>query len=149
MRKRLERVSDIKVLNAEHGIRIAQALFAENYFETDDDRKPIIGHMEEITVFGDDDAKAEVSAFVKTGRYRSAIASELARDLGLIDLEDLLWYQQESGEGKVPVVEVDFELKDIKVDTEMIVSKRLDRSKYKLEIGRRDLENFIVRVESK
>jgi len=149
LRKHLERVSDIKVLSAEHGVRIAQALFAENYFETDDDRRPIIGHKEEVVVFGDHGTKTEVEAFIKTGRYRSAIASELARDLGLIDLEDLLWYQQESGEGKVPVVEVDFELKDIKVDTEMIVSKRLDRSKYKLEIGRRDLENFIVRVESK
>ncbi|KUK79006.1 MAG: Alpha-L-glutamate ligase [Microgenomates bacterium 39_7] len=148
LRKRIEKVADINVLNPEHGVRIAQALFAENYFETDDEKRPIVNHQEEITVFGDNDSEKKVEAFIKTGRYRSAIASELARDLGLIDLEDLLWYQQEAGEGKVPVVEVDFELKEQRVDTEMIVSKRLDRSKHKVEIGRRDLSNFLVRIEN-
>lgn len=149
LRKRLEKVADINVLNPEHGVRIAQALFAENYFETDEERRPIITHKEKAIIFGDNSSQIETEILVKTGRYRSAIASELARELGLIDLEDLLWYQQDSGEGKVPVVEVDFELKEQKVDTEMIVSKKLDRSKYKVEIGRKDLTNFLVRVEKK
>lgn len=149
LRKRLEKVADINVLNPEHGVRIAQALFAENYFETDEERRPIITHKEKAVIFGDNNAQVETEILIKTGRYRSAIASELARELGLIDLEDLLWYQQESGEGKVPVVEVDFELKEQKVDTEMIVSKKLDRSKYKVEIGRKDLINFLVRIEKK
>jgi len=149
LRKRLEKVADINVLNPEHGVRIAQALFAENYFETDEERRPIITHKEKAIIFGDNSSQIETEVLVKTGRYRSAIASELARELGLIDLEDLLWYQQDSGEGKVPVVEVDFELKEQKVDTEMIVSKKLDRSKYKVEIGRKDLTNFLVRVEKK
>ncbi len=148
LRKRIEKVADINVLNPEHGVRIAQALFAENYFETDDEKRPIVNHQEEVIVFGDNNSQREVEAFIKTGRYRSAIASELARDLGLIDIEDLLWYQQEAGEGKVPVVEVDFELKEQLVDTEMIVSKRLDRSKHKIEIGRRDLSNFLVRIDN-
>ncbi len=149
LRKRLSKVADIKVLNPEHGVRIAQALFAENYFETDEERKTFISHKEDIVVFGDNKDKKEVQAFVKTDRYRSAIASELAKELGLIDLEDLLWYQQEAEEGKVPVVELKFELKEQLVDTEVIVSKRLDKSKYKFEIGRKDLVNFIVRIERK
>ncbi len=149
LRKRLEKVADINVLNPEHGVRIAQALFAENYFETDEERRPIISHKENAIIFGDNSAQVETEVLIKTGRYRSAIASELARELGLIDLEDLLWYQQDAGEGKVPVVEVDFELKEQKVDTEMIVSKKLDRSKYKVEIGRKDLINFLVRIEKK
>lgn len=149
LRKRMEKVADIDVLNPKHGVRIAQALFAENYFETDDEKRPIIGHNEEIIVYGDNGSQREVDAQIKTGRFRSAIASDLARDLGLIDLEDLLWYQQESGEGKVPVVEVDFELKEQKIDTEMIVSKRLNRSRHSVEIGRKDLPNFLVRIERK
>jgi alpha-L-glutamate ligase-like protein len=146
LRKRLERISDLNVLNPKHGVKIAQALFAESYFETEDERKPIVGHKENITVFGDHGAREEVEAFIKTGRFRSAIASNVARELGLIDLEDLLWYQQEE-EGKVPVVEANFELKGQRIDTEMIVSKRLNRSQHKVEIGRKDLTNFMIRIE--
>jgi alpha-L-glutamate ligase-like protein len=147
LRKRLEKVADINVLNPQHGVRIGQALFAENYFETEEDRRAIVGHQEEIIISGNHNSSKEITAFIKTGRFRSAIASELAHELGLIDLEDLLWYQNETEEGRVPVIEVEFELKEQKVDTEMIVSKRLDRSKYKVELGRRDLVNFLVRIE--
>ncbi len=149
LRKRLEKVADINVLNAQHGVRIGQALFAENYFETDEERRIIVSHRENLVVFGDNNSSKEVLGFIKTGRFRSAIASELANELGLIDLDDLLWYQNEMGEGKVPVVEVEFELKEQRVVTEMIVSRRLNRSKFKLEIGRRDLTNFLVRIEKK
>jgi alpha-L-glutamate ligase-like protein len=146
LRKRLERVTDLNVVNPLHGVKIAQALFAESYFETEDERKPILTHKENITVLGDEGKREEVEAFIKTGRYRSAIASEVAQELGLIDIEDLLWYQQEE-EGKVPVVEADFELKGQKVDTEMIVSKRLNRCQHKVEIGRKDLTGYMIRIE--
>ncbi len=148
LRKRLEKVADLNVINAKHGVKIAQALFAETYFETEDERKPIISHKETVTVFGDNNNQQEVLALIKTGRFRSAIASEIAQKLGLIDLEDLLWYQQIE-EGKVPVVEADFELKGQRVDTEMIVSKRLNRSQHKVEIGRKDLGNFMIRIEKR
>ncbi len=148
LRKRLERISDLNVINAKHGIKIAQALFAESYFETEAERKTIITHKEMVTVFGDHGSSQDVPAFIKTGRFRSAIAGKVAQTLGLIDLEDLLWYQQEQ-EGKVPVVEADFKLKDQRIETEMIVSKRLNRSRHKVEIGRKDLSNFLIRIERK
>jgi alpha-L-glutamate ligase-like protein len=147
LRKRLERVEDLNVLNPKHGVRIAKALFAENYFETEEERLTIINPKEDIIIFGDNARSEKVLALIKTGRYRSALASDLARDLGLIDLEDLLWYQQEAGEGKVPVVEVEFELNEERVKTTMIVSKRLNRSRHKVELGRRDLAGFLVKVE--
>ncbi len=147
LRKRLERVEDLNILNSKHGVRIAKALFAENYFEAEEERLTIVNPKEEVTVFGDNARSEKVLALIKTGRYRSALASDLARDLGLIDLEDLLWYQQEAGEGKVPVVEVEFELNKERVETTMIVSKRLNRSRHKVELGRRDLAGFLVKVE--
>ncbi len=147
LRKRLERVEDLNVLSAEHGIRIAKALFAENYFETTEERLTIVNPKEKVLVFGDDGRQKEILAWIKTGRYRSAISLDTAQELGLIDVEDLLWYQQEKGEGKVPVVEINFKLKEEPVSTSMIVSKRLNRSRHKMEIGRKDMGKFMVKVE--
>lgn len=147
LRKRLERIEDLNVLSAKHGIRIAKALFAENYFETTEERLTIVNPKEKVLVFGDKGRRKEIQAWIKTGRFRSAISSDIAQELGLIDVEDLLWYQQEEGEGKVPVVEVKFELKEELISTSMIVSKRLNRSRHKMEIGRKDMDGLLVKVE--
>jgi hypothetical protein len=104
----------------------------------------ILKPKEEIDVFSEDKQKHQILAQIDTGRFRSAIASEFASDLSLIDLDDLLWFQQESGEGKVPVVEIKFKLKDKLVKTAMVVSKKLNKSRYKVVIGRKDLDGFLV-----
>lgn len=146
LRRRLERVQDLNVISAEHGVRIGQALFAENFADKikAEDGLTIIAPYEQIEVFNDAKLKFEADALINTGRYRSAIASTLAEKLGLIEIDDLLWFQQESGEGKVPVVEVTVKLKDRKIKTAMVVSKKLDRVKHNVEIGRRDLAGFLV-----
>lgn len=147
LRRRLERVQDLNVLDADHGVRIARALFAENFASKikDEGELPIIETNETITIFGDDKKEEEIKALINTGRFRSVIASKLAEKLGLIDVEDLLWFQQISGEGKRPVVEVKFRLKDKIITTSAVVSKKLNRSKQKLEIGRNDLVGFVIR----
>lgn len=147
LRKRLERVEGLNVLNPEHGVRIGQALFAQRYFETPEEQLTIVQPKEPALVFGEDGEQKEVLASIKTGRFRGAIAEELAKELGLIDIEDLLWYQTEQGEGKAPVVEVKYALKEEPITTTMIVAKRLNRSKHKLEIGRKDLPGFLVKVD--
>jgi len=65
----------------------------------------------------------------------------------LIDVDDLLWFQSEQEEGKVPVVEVKFKIKEQVVKTTMIVSNKLNSKKNKIEIGRQDLKNFIIRFD--
>jgi alpha-L-glutamate ligase-like protein len=146
MRRRLERVQDLQVLNPEHGVKIGQALFAENFADKikAEDGLLIVAPFEEVTVFGNDKQKTETLALLNTGRFRSAIASTLAEKLGLIGLEDLLWFQQEGAEGKVPVVEVTIKLKDRRIKTAMVVSKKLDKLKHNVEIGRKDLGGFLV-----
>lgn len=149
LRRRLERVHGLQVLNAEHGVRIGQALFAESFADKimAEEGLTIVNPREEIQVIGENRKKKKCQALINTGRFRSAISTELADQLGLIDLDDLLWFQQESEEGKVPVVEVGFQLKNKRRSTAMVVSKRLNRSKHKVEIGRKDLAGFLVGTE--
>ncbi|NCN03902.1 MAG: hypothetical protein GW942_02410, partial [Candidatus Pacebacteria bacterium] len=81
---------------------------------------------------------------VNTGRFRSAISEEFADQLGLVDLEDLLWRQQEGLEGKLPVVEVQFSMKSKKQKTAMVVTKTLNRTKHHVELGRKDLQGYLI-----
>jgi len=87
-------------------------------------------------------------AFVDTKRFRSAISQELAEDLGLLDYDDLLWQQQEVVEGKLPVVEVTMQIKDKKITTAMLVTKRLNKGRHRVELGRKDLEGFLVGTDN-
>ena len=147
LRRRLERVQDLNVLSAEHGVRIARALFAENFASKikEEGDLSIIDIEETVTLFGDDKTQMEKKALINTGRFRSIIASNLAKELGLIDVDDLLWFQQIAGEGKRPVVELKFKLKDKIITTSVVVSKKLNRSSKKIEIGTKDLAGFVIR----
>jgi len=146
LRRRLERVEELNVLNPEHGVRIGQALFAEKFSDKilAKDGITIINYKEEILLYNDNRQAVKIEALINTGRYRSAISADLAEELGLIDLEDLLWFQTEEGEGKRPVVEVRFKLKKQLFTTTMIVSKKLNGSRHKVELGRRDLAGFLI-----
>lgn len=146
LRRRLERVADLRILNPEHGVRVGRALFAETFADKiiSQEGLIIINPHEKIIVFGDSKEKFEIPALVHTGRYRSAISYNLAQDLGFLDPEDLLWFQQEKEEGMAPVVETTMKIKDRKITTAMVVSKRLNKTKHKIELGRRDLAGFLV-----
>lgn len=146
LRRRLDRVTDLNVLNPEHGVKIGQSLFAENFSDKikAEDGLVIVKPFEQITVFGENKQKHEVEALMNTGRFRSAIAIELAKELGLIEVDDLLWFQQEKEEGRVPVVEVSYKLKDRKYATAMVVTRKLNKAKHKIELGRHDLTGLLV-----
>lgn len=146
LRRRLERVEELHVLNPEHGVRIGQALFAERFSDKikAEDGLLIVSPFENIEVYGDNKNPVTVEALINTGQFQSYIASKLAKELGLIDLDDLLWYQQEKEEGRLPVVEVKFKLKDRKITTTMVVSRNMNKSKIALKIGRKDLTGFLV-----
>jgi len=146
LKRRIERVEGLEVRDEYHGVKIAQALFAESFADEfkADQGLTIISTHPKITIFDDKKKKHQVQALTNTGRFRSAISSQLAEDMGLVDLEDLLWRQQETAEGKVPVVNVSFKLKGKKINTAMVVTKRLNRKKYKVEIGRKDLDGFLI-----
>ena len=146
LKRRLARVSDLEVLNPEHGIKIAQALFQSRLaadFIAPDEKAPI-SFIETGEIVGDKETRA-ISFIVDTGRQRSSISRELAIELQLCEPEDLLWFQAtETGE-KAPVIEVTFILAGKKIKTAMLVSKTLDKAKNKVRLGRRDLDSFIIK----
>jgi len=150
LKKRLERVEGIEVRNAEHGVKIGQALFAESFADEIIAKEglKIIQTREHINVLDENEKYHDILAFVDTKRFRSAISQELAEDLGLLDYDDLLWQQQEVVEGKLPVVEVTMQIKDKKITTAMLVTKRLNKGRHRVELGRKDLEGFLVGTEN-
>ncbi len=149
LRRRLERVEDLNILDAKHGVKVAQALFASDFAAKIKGNAdfPVVALREDILLYGDNKEKIETIAFLNTGRQSSAIAKQLAQELGLIDVDDLLWFQAEQEEGKVPVVEVKFKIKDQIIKTTMVVSNKLNNKQNKVEIGRKDLKNFIIRFD--
>jgi len=146
LRRRLDRVTDLTVLNPEHGVKIGQSLFAESFSDKikAEEGLKIVNPFEHILIYGEQKKKIEELALINTGRFRSAISSDLAKSLGLIDINDLLWFQQEKEEGRVPVVEVSYKLKDRKCATAMVVTRKLNKTKHQVEIGRNDLGGFLV-----
>ncbi len=147
--RRLERVRGLNVLSVEHGVKIAQSLFAASFSEKlVGEETPIVHASEEIIVFDALKKPHTSKVFINTGRFRSAIAESLVRDLDLTDPENLLWYQQEKKEGLAPVVEVKIKLKNKNIKCAMVVSKRLNRGGHQVELGRRDLGGFLVKAEA-
>jgi alpha-L-glutamate ligase-like protein len=146
LKRRIERVEGLEVRDEVHGVKIAQALFAENFSDKirAEEGLVIISTQPQIHVMDERRKYHSVKAQVNTGRFRSVISEALAEELGLVDLEDLLWRQQEGVEGKLPVVEVTLKIKQRTIKTGVIVSKRLDRTSYKVELGKRDVEGFLI-----
>lgn len=146
LRRRLERVEGLTVNNPDHGVRIAQALFAESFSDQIKAQEglQIIHYREVIELFLPDKKLVKIEALVNTGRFRSAISAQLAQDTGLADLDDLLWFQSSGEEGNQPVVEVEYKLTNRKRKSAMLVTKSLNRTKHKIEFGRNDLTGLLV-----
>ncbi len=145
LKRRLERVEGLEVRNAQHGVKIAQALFAEIFVDEDKmgEATPIISYRPSIQVYDDKRKARSIDALINTSRYRSAISQELAEELGHYDMEDLLWRQKEI-EGSVPVIEIKIKINDQIIKTAMVVIKRLNRTSHKIELGRKDIQGFLV-----
>jgi alpha-L-glutamate ligase-like protein len=146
LRRRLERVEDLEARNVNHAVKIGQALFAENYplVTIGDSELTVVSPKEEVEIFGEHGQKRKGLALINTGREFSAIAIDVAKELGLADQNNLLWSQYVEGEGKEFVVEVEYKLRDRVRKTTMIVSKRINSAKYLMHIGRKDLTGLLV-----
>ncbi len=146
LRRRLEKLEGIQARNVHHAVKLAQSLFAENYpaLTPDETDRPILQSREDIIVYDDYDKPTEIACLINTGRYRSVIAESLANQLQLNRPSDELWQFSEEHEGKIPVVEVRIKVRDRIISTSMAVSKRLNKKKQQIELGRKDLSGFLV-----
>lgn len=146
LKRRLQRVEEIEARSVSHAVRIAQALFAQSIPAQSlaEGELTIVEPKEVIHVYDFNDKPHEIKALMNTARFRSAISIEKAKELKLFSPSDLLWSQELEGEGKVPVIEVQFKLKHRVITTQMVVTKKLTTKQHDIEIGRNDLKGFVV-----
>jgi alpha-L-glutamate ligase-like protein len=84
LKRRLERVQDLKIKTAERGVRVGMDLFGGEIEEELEDisGKKIIGTVEKVKLIGKDGKEIEVEAKIDTGAGFSSIGIDLAKELG-------------------------------------------------------------------
>lgn len=150
LKKRLERVEDLEVRDAEHGVKIAKALFASRFADRVAAEGGIktVGVWENIKLLSSKGEKIEVKAKIDTGAWKTSIDQELASQLGILKTSNVLWtkiYKSSLGQEKRKVVNLTFFLAGRKIRTIANVANR-KVLRTPLIIGRRDLEGFLVKT---
>lgn len=149
LRKRLERVEGLEVKDAEQGVKIAKTLFAERFADRvmAEEGVQIVGVWENVKVRSMEKKRVELRAKIDTGAWRSSIDRELAKELGLLKPENILFTKvYKSGLGKEirKAINLTFYLAGRKIKTVANVSDRA-HLRAAMIIGRRDLSGFLVR----
>lgn len=150
LRKRLDRVEDMKVLSPEHGVKIAQALFAADFSDRVKGKGGVktIPAIDEITLKGiiTKNQRKKVIAKVDTGAWRTSINQNLAAELGLTRKDNVLWTKSVKstlGQQERPIVAMTYWLAGRKIKTSASVAKRT-ALKFPVIIGRKDLKGFLI-----
>jgi len=148
LKKRLDRVEDLEVRDAEHGVNIAKALFAGRFSDRVKAVEGIktIKTTEEVKILADNKKKVSVSAKIDTGAWSSSIDRELAQELGLLKKTNILWYGRKKsslGTEKRPIIPITFWLAGRKIKTKASVSNRKNLS-YRFLVGSSDLTGFLI-----
>jgi alpha-L-glutamate ligase-like protein len=170
LKGRIEKVDGIEVRNVDHAITLAKYLFGEKFFEKieEKEKNKMIQSIETIKVkipkgFKPEDESikiikkgkhrmVEVSAKIDTGAYRSSIDKTLAKNLGLLSSERILYnrhYRSSLGVHQDrPVIEMTYWLKGKKIISAVNVADR-GHLKSRFLIGIIDLKGFLVKIEAK
>ena len=151
LKKRLERVEGLEIKDAEHGVKIAKALFAERFADRVMAEEGIktIKVWEKVKILTADKQKVEVEAKIDTGAWKTSIDKDLAERLGILRSSNILWtkiYKSSLGEEKRQVVNLTFYLAGRKIETIANIASRKNL-RTPLIIGRRDLEGFLIKTE--
>ena len=148
LKKRLDRVEDLNVRDAEHGVKIAKALFISSFTDRvkAEEGIKVIPVVNEITIRGENKRRKKVFAKVDTGAWRTSISKNLAGDLGLLSQKNILWSKKVKsslGIEERPVIGLTFWLSGRKITTPASVAKRM-ALKYPVIIGRKNLKGFMI-----
>jgi hypothetical protein len=148
LRDRLERVKGLKIVSPRHGIRVGQALFADPKLAERGLGRKTVGAFEDVEVIGHNGTVQVVKAKIDTGADGSSIDKVLADELGLLDPDNILYYdyfRNALGRKKREIVGVTFVMAGRKIRTQISIADR-SRLRTKMLIGRRDLKQFAVVV---
>lgn len=151
LKKRLERVEGLEIKDAEHGVRIAKALFAERFADRVMAEEGIktINIWENVRIVTGDKKKVEIKAKVDTGAWKTSIDKDLAAKLGILKASNVLWtktFKSSLGEEKRQVINLTFYLAGRKIETIANIAGRKNL-RTPLIIGRRDLGGFLIKPE--
>jgi len=151
LKKRLERIEDLNVINAEHGVTIAKAIFAGRFENRRAVEKGIktIGTTETVKVLAASGKKEQVLAKIDTGAWNSSIDKELAKKLGLLGKGNILWSKKVTtsmGTEKRPVINLKFYLAGRRINTLGTVANRSGLKRLMI-IGRSDLSGFLIKTD--
>lgn len=153
LRKRLERVEDLNVIDKDHGVMIAKALFAGRF----ENRKALeegiktIKNDEIIKIVLPNKQKVEVVAKIDTGAWRSSIDKTFAQKNGLLKKNNILWtkvFKSSLGSEERSVINLSFYLAGRRINTMASVANRKGLKRVCI-IGRRDLQGFLIKVEDR
>lgn len=155
LRKRLARVEDLRVKDAEHGVKIAKVLFAGRFADRvkAEEGIKILKPVERVKIYAPGKKTVVINARIDTGALRSSIDRGLAKELGLLKENNILWkrryaYRSAHGRQPRPVIVLTFRLAGRKIKTSASVANR-SKLATPLLIGRNDLDGFLVNpVES-
>jgi alpha-L-glutamate ligase-like protein/uncharacterized protein (TIGR02421 family) len=137
LRKRLERIEGVKVTSPKKGVRIAKDMFG-NILEKEIAHlsgKEVIGSEEDVEII-QKNGVIRALARIDTGEERSSIDADMALKAGL--LENTEDYDDEKSTLKIKLAIKNKRTQTV-VDVENIPSK-----KYKMIIGSRDLQDFLI-----
>lgn len=148
LKKRIERVEDLEVRDAQHGVKIAKALFAERFADRVRAEEGIktISVWETIKIVSGKNGKVEVQAKIDTGAWKTSIDETVAKNLGILEKSNVLWtkvYKSSLGKEKRKVISLSFYLAGRKINTLANVARRKNL-RSPVIIGRRDLAGFLV-----
>lgn len=90
LKRRLERVKDLKIKTIEKGVRVGMDLFGGEVEEEVEDisGRKVIGTVEKVKLIGKDGKECEVEAKIDTGATSTSIDVELAKKLGFEGMID-------------------------------------------------------------
>ena len=150
LRRRLERIDDLEVRNAEHGVKIAKALFAGRFVDRvrAEEGVKTIGVWEEIKVLSGDGVKVPIKAKIDTGAWKTSIDKDLADSLKLEKKSNILWekeYKSSLGTERRKVIGLTIFLAGRRITTIANVANRSNLRSQGI-VGRRDLEGFLVKT---
>jgi len=151
LKKRLERVEDLDVADADHGVMIAKAIFAGRFADRIAAKEGVktIHVWEDVKVVSGSLRREQVKAKIDTGAWKTSIDKDLAKRLGLEKKSNILWtkeYKSSLGSEKRRVINLTLYLAGRKIVT---IANVADRSNLRtpLIIGRRDLEGFLIKAD--
>ena len=149
LRRRLERVEGLDVDEPEKGVKIGKALFASKFasrVKFTGEEKPVVGIFEKVKVKSSKKKWVEIPAKIDTGARSTSIDRELAKELGLLTDENILWKKKiknSLGVEERVLVGITFRLKNRIIKGRAGITDRKDLRR-QLLIGRRDLSDFVV-----